>query len=184
MKGNGQLKLTGKLGDVMKESAQMALSYIRSHAEQLQLGEEDFQKIDVHIHAPEGAVPKDGPSAGVTIATALLSVLTRMPVKNTVAMTGELTLSGRVLGIGGLKEKSLAARRAGYTTVIIPKENERDLQEFPQELLQDITFVPVESISQVWAVAFADTLPLFADVQRSEAKKDKKSVSPRVKKSV
>ena len=125
MPGKGELKLTGQLGDVMKESAMAGISYIRSVAEKYQIPEDVFQKNDFHIHIPEGAVPKDGPSAGITMATAMLSVLTDIPVKATVAMTGEITLRGRVLAIGGLKEKMLAAKMAGMKTVIVPKQNEK-----------------------------------------------------------
>ena len=129
MPGKGSVVLTGKLGDVMKESAQTGISYIRSISEDYHMDPEFFQKHDIHIHVPEGAVPKDGPSAGITMATAILSAVTGKPVRADVAMTGEITLRGRVLPIGGLKEKLLAAKNAGMKTVCIPKENEQDLAE-------------------------------------------------------
>lgn len=149
MPGKGNLRLTGKLGDVMKESAEAAFSYIRAHSKKMGLAENFYQDKDIHIHVPEGAVPKDGPSAGVTMATALASVLTGIPVRNDVAMTGEITLRGRVLPIGGLKEKSLAAYRAGIKTLIIPKENEKDLEEIPAHVLSQFRVVCVETIEQV-----------------------------------
>ncbi len=149
MPGKGTLQLTGKLGDVMKESAEAAFSYVRAHSAELGLADDFYQKLDIHIHVPEGAVPKDGPSAGVTMTTALVSVLTGIPVRNDVAMTGEITLRGRVLPIGGLKEKTLAAYRAGITTLIIPAENKKDLEEIPEYVLEQFTICCVEQISEV-----------------------------------
>ncbi len=149
MPGKGTLQLTGKLGDVMKESAEAAFSYVRAHSADLGLADDFYQKLDIHIHVPEGAVPKDGPSAGVTMTTALVSVLTGIPVRNDVAMTGEITLRGRVLPIGGLKEKTLAAYRAGITTLIIPAENKKDLEEIPAYVLEQFTICCVEQISEV-----------------------------------
>jgi ATP-dependent Lon protease len=147
--GNGKLTLTGQLGDVMKESAQAAFSYIRLRAAELNVDPEFHEKNDIHIHVPEGAIPKDGPSAGITMATALVSALTGIPVSRVVGMTGEITLRGRVLPIGGLKEKSLAAHRAGLKTIIIPKENEKDIEEIPETVRKDLTFVPVEHLDEV-----------------------------------
>ena len=129
MSGKGSLKLTGQLGDVMKESAEAAFSWVRAHSEKLGLAKDFYKEIDIHIHVPEGAVPKDGPSAGVTMTTALVSALTRKPVRQDVAMTGEITLRGRVLPIGGVKEKLLAAYRAGIRTLVIPEENQKDLEK-------------------------------------------------------
>ncbi len=151
--GKGEVKLTGKLGEVMKESALIALSYLRAHASVYGLENEDFEHTDLHIHVPEGATPKDGPSAGITIATALYSLLSDKPVRGDVAMTGEITLRGKVLPIGGLKEKALAARRVGITTVIIPKDNQKDLEELPQEVKKEMTFVPVTTLDEVLSVA-------------------------------
>ena len=152
--GKGELVLTGKLGDVMKESAQAALSYVRSISEGYGIDAEFYTKHDIHIHIPEGAVPKDGPSAGITMATAMLSAITDRPVRADVAMTGEITLRGRVLPIGGLKEKLLAAKVIGIKTVCIPKDNEKDLEEISKEITDGMEIVPVERFSQVEKIAF------------------------------
>lgn len=147
--GKGRLTLTGQLGDVMKESAQAAFSYIRSRAEELQIDPEFHEKNDIHIHVPEGATPKDGPSAGITMATALVSALTEKPVKKEIGMTGEITLRGRVLPIGGLKEKTLSAHRAGLKTILFPKENEKDLDDIPESVRKELTFIPVTHLDEV-----------------------------------
>jgi ATP-dependent Lon protease len=153
MAGSGGLLLTGQLGDVMKESARIALSYVRSHASALGASDEAFVNRDFHVHVPAGAIPKDGPSAGVTIATALASLLTGRPVRHTVGMTGEVTLQGRVLPIGGIKQKVLAAHAAGLTDVIIPERNRADLEEVPAQVREQMRFHPIESIDQVVAIA-------------------------------
>jgi ATP-dependent Lon protease len=153
MAGQKGLTITGQLGDVMKESAQAALSYVRSQANDLGFEEDFFSTNDIHVHVPAGAVPKDGPSAGVTIATALTSLLTGRPVRADVGMTGEITLRGQVLPVGGIKEKVLAAHRAGLNTVIIPKRNEKDLDDLPQEIRDKMQFVLVDRVDEVLATA-------------------------------
>ncbi len=155
MPGKGEFQLTGQLGDVMKESAQAGISYVRSVSEEYQIPKKFFQENDIHIHIPEGAVPKDGPSAGITMATAMLSAITRTPVRADVAMTGEITLRGRVLPIGGLKEKILAAKNAGIGTVCVPKKNEKDIDEIAAEIKKGLEIVFVENLGQVLDVAFA-----------------------------
>jgi ATP-dependent Lon protease len=149
MPGKGGLTLTGRLGNVMQESAQAALTYTRSVADVLEIEPQTFDSVDIHIHLPEGAVPKDGPSAGVTLATALISAFTNCPVRRDVSMTGEITLRGRVLPIGGVREKALAARRVGIKTFILPRKNESDLEEIPKKLRQDLDFVLVDSVKEV-----------------------------------
>ena len=171
-KGRGNLTLTGQLGDVMKESAQAAVSYARAHAKKLDIEEDFYQKLDIHIHVPAGAIPKDGPSAGITMATALISALTKRAVSRDVAMTGEITLRGRVLPIGGLKEKSLAAFRAGIKTIIIPERNEKDLDEIPKVLRRKLQWVLAESMSDVLKSALLD---------KPTAKKPAKGVRERVR---
>ena len=151
--GSGKVELTGNLGNVMKESARAAFTYIRSRAVQLGVEPNFYKEKDIHIHFPEGAVPKDGPSAGVTITTAMVSALTGIPVRGDVAMTGEVTLRGRVLPIGGLREKSMAALRNGIHTVIIPKDNESDLEEIDQTVRGALQFIPASHVDQVLANA-------------------------------
>ena len=151
--GKGRMQTTGKLGDVMKESIDAARSYVRSKATTFGIKPPTFDKVDIHVHVPEGATPKDGPSAGAAMATAIISVITGIPVRRDVAMTGEVTLRGRVLPIGGLKEKLLAALRAGIKTVIIPDENAKDLAEIPDNVKSGMTIVPVKTISEVLKIA-------------------------------
>ncbi|MCL2488819.1 MAG: endopeptidase La, partial [Oscillospiraceae bacterium] len=158
LNGTGKIELTGSLGDVMKESARTAISYVRSRAAQWQLDTDFYKTKDIHIHVPEGAVPKDGPSAGVTIATAILSALTGVPVKHEVAMTGEISLRGRVLPIGGLREKSMAAYTHKMKTVIIPRENEPDLAEVDKVVRDHIRFIPADHLDAVIKEAFATPL--------------------------
>ncbi|MGH7232583.1 MAG: endopeptidase La [Nitrospiraceae bacterium] len=169
MKGKGQLTLTGHLGDVMKESAQAALSYVRSREKLLNINPDLFSKMDIHIHVPAGAIPKDGPSAGITMATAIASILSSVPVRKDVAMTGEVTLRGRVLPIGGLKEKILAAKRAKLSTVILPKRNEKDLEEIPKHLLKGIHLVFAETMDDV----------LQAGLRRRSARRANAKATPR-----
>ncbi len=170
MKGGKHLTLTGQLGEVMRESAQAALSFLRSHAEKYGIDPDFYQKYDIHVHVPSGAVPKDGPSAGVTIATSLLSLLTCRPVRHDVAMTGEISLRGRVLPVGGIKEKVLAAQRAGIKTVIMPARNERDLQEVPEKVRKKMKFVFVDKLPQVFEIALRRET-----VRQPSARTEKKS---------
>ena len=148
MKGDGKLELTGSLGDVMKESAKAAVTYIRAHSEELGVLPDFHLTCDLHIHVPEGAVPKDGPSAGITLITAIVSELTKTPVKRDVAMTGEITLHGKLLAIGGLKEKTMAAFKAGVSTVIIPKDNEKDLDDLDPVVKAGLDFKPCKTVSE------------------------------------
>jgi len=177
-KGRGNLTLTGQLGDVMKESAQAAVSYARSQAKQLGVEENFYQKQDIHIHVPAGSIPKDGPSAGITMGTALISALTRRPVNRNIAMTGEITLRGRVLPVGGLKEKCLAAFRNGLATVAIPYQNEKDLEEIPRPLRNKLRFVLARNMTDVLAAALDDkemtvTAPRSKKLKRDRAKSKK-----------
>jgi ATP-dependent Lon protease len=159
MPGKGHLTLTGKLGDVMQESAQAAMSYVRSKAEEFGIPKDFNRRNDLHIHVPEGAIPKDGPSAGITMATALVSALTRVPARRDVAMTGEITLRGKVLAIGGVKEKVLAAHRAGIRSLVLPKENEKDLADIPKAVLDVLKVYMVETMDEVLKIALAEPLP-------------------------
>jgi len=172
-KGRGNLTLTGQLGDVMKESAQAAVSYARAHAKKLGIEEDFYQKLDIHIHVPAGAIPKDGPSAGITMATALISALTKRPVSRDVAMTGEITLRGRVLPIGGLKEKSLAAFRAGIKTVILPDRNEKDMDEIPKALRRKLHWVLANNMSDVLKTALLNGKRDAKESRRAAAAKTK-----------
>src|SRR5713101_2878389 len=151
MNGQKGLTLTGYLGDVMKESAQAALSYVRSHAAALGIAPDFYDKSDIHVHIPAGGIPKDGPSGGVTIAASLASLLSGRPVRSDIAMTGEITLRGKVLPVGGIKEKVLAARRAGIKTIILPRRNERDLEDIPEELRKEMTMLFVDTVDEVLA---------------------------------
>jgi ATP-dependent Lon protease len=169
MKGRGGITLTGQLGDVMKESGQAALGLIRSRAKDFDLDEDLFATTDIHVHFPAGAIPKDGPSAGITMAAAILSRLTNIPLRKDVAMTGEITLTGRVLPIGGLKEKALAAMRHGIKTIIIPDKNKKDLEEIPEEFRKTMKFIPVKTFDEVIKIAFTEKL---------NVKKDKSSTPP------
>ncbi|MCJ7694260.1 MAG: endopeptidase La [Anaerolineaceae bacterium] len=167
--GKGNLQITGQIGDVMQESAQAALSYLKSRAAQFEIEEEYFEGIDIHLHIPEGAIPKDGPSAGITIATALVSAVTQMPVHHDVGMTGEITLRGRILPIGGVREKVLAAHRAGLKTVLIPSKNMKDLSEVPQGVKRDMKLLPVNHMDEVLALA------IDANVKKASTRKTKKN---------
>ncbi len=171
VKGKGEVKLTGKLGDVMKESALAAFTYLRAHAEELGVDPERFKENDLHIHVPEGATPKDGPSAGITLATAALSAFSSNPVRGDIAMTGEITLRGNVLPIGGLKEKALAARRVGIREIIIPKGNQKDVSELPEVIRNELTFYPVEKVSEVFALVFEEKLHPSALKKRTSPKR-------------
>jgi ATP-dependent Lon protease len=180
MPGTGKVRTTGKLGDVMTESAQAALSYVRSRSDIFGLRPEFHKDIDIHIHVPEGATPKDGPSAGITLATSLVSALLGIPVRNDVAMTGEITLRGRVLPIGGLREKLLAARRGLITSVIIPRDNEKDLRDIPDDVLKGLTIISVDHVDEVLPQALGaavheifqgrgSIVPLALSLRKSEA---------------
>ncbi len=156
MRGNKGFTVTGQLGEVMRESAQAALSYVRSNANELGIDEDSFAKLDIHLHVPAGAIPKDGPSAGVAMATALASLLRDQPIDGQVGMTGEITLRGQVLPVGGIKEKVLAAHRAGLKTVCLPGRNVKDLDELPEDVRQEMRFVLADRVEQVFEVAFGE----------------------------
>jgi ATP-dependent Lon protease len=160
--GKGKLTITGQLGDVMQESAQAALSYIRGKAQLLGLSREFYRNVDIHLHVPEGAIPKDGPSAGITMATALASALAKIPVRRDIAMTGEITLRGKVLPIGGLKEKLLAALRAGIFEAVLPRANEKDIAELPDNIKNSMKLHFVDSMDEVLALALESPLPGIA----------------------
>lgn len=162
MVGKGKLTYTGSLGDVMQESIQAAMTVVRSRAEKLRINTDFHEKRDIHVHVPEGATPKDGPSAGIAMVTCLVSSLTGNPVRSEVAMTGEITLRGEVLPIGGLKEKLLAAHRGGIKTVIIPKDNERDLKEIPQNVIEGLSIHPVKWIDEVLELALVHPVDTFS----------------------
>ena len=157
--GKGKLLLTGKLGDVMQESGQAALSYIRSNAKRLGVKTDFYDKMDVHVHIPEGSIPKDGPSAGVAMAVAIVSALKGIPTRNDVAMTGEITLRGKVLAVGGLSEKTVAALRNGLKTVLVPKANEKHLSELPEQVKKNLKVVTTESMDEVLRLALVDWEP-------------------------
>jgi ATP-dependent Lon protease len=171
--GKGRLILTGKLGEVMRESAQAALTYIRSRARLFSLSSNFYARADIHIHAPEGAIPKDGPSAGITMCAAMVSAFSKVPVRHDVAMTGEITLRGNVLPIGGLKEKALAARRFGISTVVIPKDNIGDLEDIPENIRKEIKFVPVDSMDEVLDIVMSK--PVLNDRRKVRVVKKKHS---------
>jgi len=158
MEGKGDLTLTGKLGEVMQESAKAALSFVRSRSEEFDLGTDFHKLLDLHVHIPEGGIPKDGPSAGITLATTIVSALAGIPVRRDVAMTGEITLRGKVLPIGGLKEKVLAAHRAGIKNVILPKDNEKDLKDIPSSVLKDVKMILVETMDEVLDIALEEPI--------------------------
>ena len=180
MEGKGKLTITGKLGEVMQESAQAAMSYIRSRALSLGLPRDFYRNLDVHIHIPEGAIPKDGPSAGITLATTICSALTKIPVRGDLAMTGEITLRGKVLPIGGLKEKLMAAHRHGILEAIMPRENEKDLPDIPDAIKQTMKLHFVESMDQVLKIALEReivALPIPADLNVEAQKPAEETVA-------
>ena len=175
MPGKGRMQITGKLGDVMQESVKAAKSFVRSKCLEYGIIPPLFEKKDFHIHVPEGATPKDGPSAGIGMVTSIVSSITGIPVRRDVAMTGEVTLTGQVLPIGGLKEKLLAAHRAGIKEVLIPKENEKDLVDMPKKIIDDIKIIPVEYADQVLKIALTKELKKTEWVEVDMSKKDDKS---------
>jgi ATP-dependent Lon protease len=176
-KGRGGLVLTGQLGDVMKESAQAAMTYARAHASELGIAQEFFENWDIHVHLPAGAIPKDGPSAGITLTTALVSIMTGIPVRHDIAMTGEVTLQGRVLPVGGIREKCLAALNHGIKDIIIPFANQKDLSDIPAEFRAKLNFVLAENLDEVFAVAF-DKKPIGIKKPAASVKSGKKPKNP------
>jgi ATP-dependent Lon protease len=178
MPGKGKLTLTGKLGEVMQESARAAVSYLRSRADLLGVDPSFNERMDLHIHVPEGAIPKDGPSAGITMATALVSALTKTPVRKDLAMTGEITLRGKVLPVGGIKDKALAAYRAGITEMILPKENEKDLEELPAEVRDVIEIHLVESMDEVLRLALDAEIPALPESEEFTGAASEPPVGP------
>ncbi len=175
MKGKGSMQITGQVGEVMQESAQAALSYLRAQAGALEVDEARFEKTDIHLHVPEGAIPKDGPSAGITLAAALISAFTGRKIRRDVAMTGEITLRGRVLPVGGVKEKVLAAHRAGFKTIILPKKNDKDLIDVPKNVKRELAIVRVERMEEVTATAL---MPMVARHSRGKTVTPKRRVKP------
>jgi ATP-dependent Lon protease len=173
MKGSGGLAITGQLGEVMKESAQAALSFTRAHAREFEIDEDAFERVDIHIHVPAGAIPKDGPSAGITIAVALVSLMSQRAVRHDIAMTGEITLRGKVLPVGGIKEKLLAAHREGIREVILPLDNKPDLKDLPKIILKTMKIHLVESMEEVLKIVLTKELP-----PKSERKKKRKDAAP------
>jgi ATP-dependent Lon protease len=169
MRGAGRVIVTGQLGDVMKESVQAAHSYVRARAELLGIDPEVFDDYDLHIHFPEGAVPKDGPSAGITIVMAIASALAEAPIRNDVAMTGEVTLRGKVIAVGGLKEKIMAAYRAGIKTVVFPADNQKDIVEVPEAVRSNMTLVPVSAVDEVFRYAFVGVAERIAELEAKKA---------------
>jgi ATP-dependent Lon protease len=177
--GNVSLILTGQLGDVMKESARAALTYAATHASTLQIPDDRLGSIEVHIHVPAGAIPKDGPSAGVTMATALVSAMSGRPVRKDVAMTGEITLRGRVLPIGGVKEKVLGAHRAGITNIILPKDNEADMEDIPEDVRKQLSFHCVSTLDEVFNIALLPTPTAHGDVEKTIMEEEEEAAAAR-----
>jgi ATP-dependent Lon protease len=178
MRGRGQLTLTGQLGEVMKESAHAALSYARSNAKRLGISESFFEKHDIHVHVPEGSIPKDGPSAGVTIAAAMISLLTGQAVHRKIAMTGEITLRGEVLPVGGIKEKVLAARRAKIQTVVLPSLNKRDLEDINEQIREEMHFMFVDDVDSVFKAALVENEPVRIARSPRQSRRPESVVTP------
>jgi ATP-dependent Lon protease len=183
MDGKGKLTTTGKLGDVMQESAQAATSYVRARSQSFGLPKDFYRHLDIHVHIPEGAIPKDGPSAGITLTTTLVSALVKVPVRGDVAMTGEITLRGKVLPIGGVKEKLLAAHRHGIQTVILPRDNEKDLPDIPENIRKDMKLYFVDHMDEVLQIALERPIedlnvpPKAVESAQKQAIEDKKNVT-------